>query len=364
MRIVQIIDSLEAGGAERMAVNYANALSKNIDFSGLVVSRKEGLLVNQIDDSVSYLFLKKSKKVDFQAVFTLRKYIKENKVEVIHAHSSSFFIAVLVKLTLLKIKIIWHDHYGISQDLSARKNLSLKVGSFFFTGIISVNSALKDWATSYLWCSDTVYFPNFILDSKSGQKQNLNGADGKRIICVANLRPQKNHELLLDAANLLKNKFPDWTFHLFGKDFEDSYSKILKQKVIDLNLKETVFFYGTSTNVGSALEQCQIAVLTSVSEGLPLAILEYGLYKLPVVATNVGEISKIITSEKEGLIVESGNLNELVNALDRFISSEEYRAEIAFTLHHKVEINFSETAIVREYSLWLKSLLTFAGGKQ
>ncbi len=36
MRVVQIIDSLEAGGAERMAVNYANALSKNIEFSGLI----------------------------------------------------------------------------------------------------------------------------------------------------------------------------------------------------------------------------------------------------------------------------------------------------------------------------------------
>jgi glycosyltransferase involved in cell wall biosynthesis len=359
MRIIQIIDSLEAGGAERMAVNYANTLSKNIEFSGLIVSRKEGLLVNQIDDSVSYLFLKKRKKIDLQAVFTLRKYIKKNKVEVIHAHSSSFFTAVLVKLTLPKIKIIWHDHYGISQDLYARKNLSLKLGSFFFTGIISVNSALKDWAASYLWCSDIVYFPNFIVDSKSGQKQNLNGSEDKRIICVANLRPQKNHELLLEAANLLKNKFPDWTYHLFGKDFEDSYSKILKQKVMDLDLQETIFFYGTTTNVGSALEQCQIAVLTSVSEGLPLAVLEYGLYKLPVVATNVGEISKIITSGKEGLIVEPDNLKEFARAIEKLIVSGKYRDEMALGLYNKVQLNFSESAIVKEYLLWLKSLPTF-----
>lgn len=62
MRIVQIIDSLETGGAERMAVNYANALSEKIEFSGLIASRKEGLLLNQIDKNVSYLFLKKRKK--------------------------------------------------------------------------------------------------------------------------------------------------------------------------------------------------------------------------------------------------------------------------------------------------------------
>jgi hypothetical protein len=42
VRIIQIIDSLEAGGSERMAISYANALAEQIDFSGLVATRKEG----------------------------------------------------------------------------------------------------------------------------------------------------------------------------------------------------------------------------------------------------------------------------------------------------------------------------------
>lgn len=63
MRIVQIIDSLEVGGAERMAVNYANALSGKISFSGLVVTRKEGDLRSKIDKKVDYLFLNKKKQL-------------------------------------------------------------------------------------------------------------------------------------------------------------------------------------------------------------------------------------------------------------------------------------------------------------
>lgn len=359
MRIVQIIDSLEAGGAERMALNYANALSKNIQFSGLVVSRNEGLLISQIDKKVSYLFLKKQKTIDFQAVFRFRNYLKKNKVNLIHAHSSSFFIAVLVKLTLPKIKIIWHDHYGISQDLSARKNVSLKLSSFFFAGSIAVNSALKNWAKSYLWSSNIVYFPNFIIDSVSLEKQILKGLARKRIICVANLRPQKNHELLIDTANLIKEHFPDWTFNLLGKDFDDAYSAKLKQKVSDLKLQEIVYFYGTTSNVGSALGQCDIAVLPSISEGLPLAVLEYGLYKLPVVATNVGEISKIITSEKEGILVAANNLKEFATAIEKLIVSEKKRGEMGLALYNKVQLNFSENAIIKEYILWLKSLIIF-----
>lgn len=360
MRIVQIIDSLETGGAERMAVNYANALSEKIEFSGLIASRKEGLLFNEINEKVSYLFLKKTKKIDFNAVLRLRKYLKNNKIDIIHAHSSSFFIAVLVKLTLLKVKIIWHDHYGISQDLNFRKSLGLKIGSILFTGIISVNSSLKDWAKSYLCCQNIIYLPNFILHSSlSNERKLLNGITDKRIICVANLRPQKNHVLLINAANVIKDKFPDWTFHLFGKDFNDSYSHQLKKKVNDLQLQNTVYFYGSTNNISSSLLQCEIAVLPSLSEGLPLAILEYGLNRLPVIATNVGEISKIISSEKEGVIIESNNLNVLVSAIEKLIESEKNRNEIGMNLYNKIQKDFSAETIVSNYLLWLKSLITF-----
>ena len=61
MRIVQLIDSLEAGGAERMAVNYANALANEIDFSALVATRKQGPLLDQLDPTVSYLFFNKKR---------------------------------------------------------------------------------------------------------------------------------------------------------------------------------------------------------------------------------------------------------------------------------------------------------------
>jgi len=364
MRIVQIIDSLEAGGAERMAVNYANALAEEITFSGLIATRKEGILKNQIGSKVSYLFLHKKKRIDFQAVFYLRNYLLKNKIEIVHAHSSSFFIAVLVKLILPGIKIIWHDHYGISSDLSARKNLGLKFGSLFFKGIIAVNSALKIWAQSYLLCSDIIYFPNFIDNSSNtNSKIFLQGIEGNRIVCVANLRPQKNHKLLIDAAAIIRKKHPDWTFHLFGKDFKDDYSAKIKSLVIDLKLEKIIFFYGTSDTIGSALEQCDIGVLSSLSEGLPLAVLEYGLYKLPVVATDVGEVSKIIFSKNEGLIVESNNLDEFANAIITLIENKSNRIKTGEQLNQFVQLNYSQKAIIKDYLQWLNSLVNFAAIK-
>ncbi|NBU81997.1 MAG: alpha-1,4-N-acetylgalactosamine transferase, partial [Flavobacteriaceae bacterium] len=112
MRIVQIIDSLKIGGAEKMAVNYANALLNKIEFSGLVATRLEGNLKSELDEKVSYLFLNRKKIIDFGAFFRLRKYCKENKIDFIQAHGTSYFIAILVKLVYPKVKIVWHEHFG------------------------------------------------------------------------------------------------------------------------------------------------------------------------------------------------------------------------------------------------------------
>ncbi len=70
MRILQIIDSLEIGGAEKMAVNYANALTDKVEFSGLVATRKEGNLKSHINQKVNYLFLNRKKFFDVKAVLT------------------------------------------------------------------------------------------------------------------------------------------------------------------------------------------------------------------------------------------------------------------------------------------------------
>ena len=357
MRIVQIIDSLETGGAEKMAVNYANALADKIEFSALVATRSEGLLLEQLSDKVSYLFINKKKKIDLRAILKLRKFIKSNNIGVIQAHSSSFFIAVLIKIIYPKVRIIWHDHYGISQNLKSRKSQVLKFSSVLFSGIISVNNALKTWAKDYLKCSDVIYLSNFILEPTiSANDFQLHGKDGKRIVCVANLRAQKNHDLLIDGASEIHKKFPDWTFHLIGKDFNDSYSEKLYAKVNDLKLADTIFFYGAINNPQVVFEQCEIAVLTSLSEGLPLVILEYGMFSLPVIATNVGETSKIIPSSNQGLVIESNNLNEFVFFLDKLITEKELRENVGKNLYSHVKENFSERIILNEYITWLKAL--------
>ncbi|WP_281336149.1 glycosyltransferase [Flavobacterium eburneipallidum] len=355
MRILQIIDSLEAGGAERMAVNYANALAEKIDFSGLVVSRKEGSLLNQVHPKVAYLFLNKKGAIDFRALFALRKFAIDNKVEVIHAHSTSFFLAFLLKLSCPSLQLIWHDHYGDSEFLAERPSLALRITLPFFSGIIAVNQHLKNWAEQKMNHKNVIYLPNFPSKvSETLEKTVLKGIQGKRILSLANLRVQKNHFLLLEVAKKIQFSHPDYTFHLVGKDFEDEYSNQIKKLIQDFNLENTVFIYGSRQDISNVLAQSTIAVLTSQSEGLPVALLEYGWHEKPVVVTNVGEIPLLVQDGENGFLVEAGNMESFYNSLVQLIENEILQYNFGKAFQKTVSDNYSEETVMIHYLDWLQ----------
>jgi hypothetical protein len=125
--VIQVIDSLDAGGAEVLAVNIANALCEEEVNSHLCTTRKEGVLKSNLNKKTGFLFLGRKKSIDFSAIIRFKKYLKNNNIGVIHAHSTSSFFVFCVKLIYPKVKIIWHDHYGKSQELKKRKTFLLKI---------------------------------------------------------------------------------------------------------------------------------------------------------------------------------------------------------------------------------------------
>ena len=87
---------------------------------------------------------------------------------------------------------------------------------------------------------------------------------------------------------------------MVGKDGNDAYSKKIKEAIKEKDLEEIVFIYGLKNDIHHIITQSTICILTSFSEGLPVALLEYGLSKNPLVSTNVGEIPRIITNRQNG----------------------------------------------------------------
>ena len=264
MRVLQLIDSLHSGGSERVSVNIANSLVNRIDKSFLCVTRQEGMLKLSLDNNVGYLFLGKKQTIDLKAIRRLNNYVKNQKIDIIHAHSTSFFLAIIIRILNSNLKIIWHDHYGNSEFLKNRKSLVLKLCSEYFDYVFSVNENLKNWTRNYLKIEDVIYLPNFaVTNVVQPQKTKLLGKEGSRIICLANLRPQKDHITLIRAFKEVVKKHPKWSLHLVGKNFKDEYSLLVNKEIEVHNMSSNIFLYGSKPDITNILSQCEIGLLSS-----------------------------------------------------------------------------------------------------
>lgn len=348
MRVLQLIDSLEAGGAERVAVNIANALVYKVEGSYICTTRKEGLLKESIDKNVGYLFLKKKSTLDFKSILLLYRFIKSKKITIIHAHSSSFFLATIIRFFCPKLKLVWHDHYGNSHFLDNRPMRVLRTCSRYFNHIVSVNSKLKVWAENNLKHKNISYLPNFSVETINKCITKLKGEKGKRIICLANLRPQKDHLNLLKGFKSLVEAFPEWTLHLVGQDFKDDYSRTIFDYIKKENLNQNIFFYGSCMDTFYILKQCDIGVLSSKSEGLPLALLEYGLVGLPTVVTNVGDCAEVISDKNFGFLISKNNSKELSTTLQYCIENPIEVTKRGKALKGKIKFYFSEKVTIKK----------------
>ncbi|EDP94507.1 glycosyltransferase [Kordia algicida OT-1] len=347
MKTLQVIDTLDTGGAEKLAITYANALATTAEASFLCTTRKEGILKNQISKEVGYLFLNRQRTFDFGAIKRLKAFIKENEIDIVHAHATSFFIVFLTKLIYPKFKMVWHDHYGNSEFLAERKAVAIKIASYAMNGVISVNQRLKDWAEKNLVVSNVIYLSNFPVKNETVKASTkMHGIDGKRIVCLANLRPQKNHMLLLKAFKTVQKD--DWTLHLIGKDFEDEYSRQIKLYLHDHGLSKNVFVYGSREDVSHVLSQCSIGVLSSKSEGLPIALLEYGLHELAVLTTDVGECNRVVSDETKGYIVPSENEAVFAEKLRILMENQHECLAKAEQLYKHIQANFAQKAIMQQ----------------
>ncbi|GEQ86797.1 glycosyl transferase [Patiriisocius marinistellae] len=351
MRVLQLIDNLDAGGAERVAVTFANTLHSKIDFSAIAVTRKEGILNNTLDKNVPYLFIKKKGTFDLKALSRLKKYVKENNVDIVHAHTTSYFFATLLKLRVPRLKLIWHEHQGNRVHTSRINNKVLYGCSKLFSGILTVNEPLKKWCLTYLSNSKVEYIPNFVSVANISEEEKRRE---QSIVCVANLKEPKNHINLLRAFKIVNAQFPYWNLKLIGKDFNDTYSQNLKDFVKLNKLTDNVTFKGVVANVNLELKTALIGVLSSSDEGLPMALLEYGAFGLAVVCTNVGQCPKVIGTF--GKIVENDNCNQLAQALIEYINDLEMCKYDSKLFREHILANYGLKTVVPQLLTFYKSI--------
>lgn len=360
MRVLQVIDSLRPGGAERMAVNCANALSAYYPGDSYICcTRMEGDLKDELEPTVNYFFLNRKSSLDLKALFKLKQFVKKEEIEVVHAHGTSYFLAGLLKISGARFKLLWHDHYG-EKDFDTRKDAKiLYLFSSLFDGIVAVNDRLERWSLENLQCRRVKEIRNFISSRKSNieKKTHLhkNTAADFVIICVANLRPQKDHFNLFRAFELLLREELPISLHLIGSDPKTEYSKSVLEYLRTSPATNKMFYYGQQKEIASFLAEADLGVLSSESEGLPLALLEYGMSGLAVVCTDVGKCREVLG--ENGKIVPAGQPEQLAMAIKEYVNNPGQREKDAKELQRTMMENYSEEKVFPQLHEFYRSLL-------
>jgi glycosyltransferase involved in cell wall biosynthesis len=356
-----MIDSLDVGGAEIVAINLANMISHSPGYiSYLCVTRQNGFLFSKIDPKVEVLILDRKRSIDIKAVYKLIAFVKDKQIQLIHAHNTALFLSVLIKMLCPSVKILWHVHSG-ALAREDKKSRTYRRALRLTSGVISVNRELLSWVNSLGMNKQTWYIPNFVqeISADSGNFK-LPGVDGFRVINVSNLRPEKGQIHLIRAFRKVVNIFPQTILFIVGEASNSKILEELKEEVRQLDLRENIQFLGFQENVFSLLKRCDVGVLSSLSEGFPLSLLEYGIAGLPVVATRVGEIPFIVEDNSTGFLVNPGDEDQLTHALRKLLDDDTLRTKFGRLFHDHVVHSYSAESTMEKLLSIYSQILGFS----
>lgn len=285
------------------------------------------------------------------------------RLNVVHVHMSArgsyarkSFIVRLVRL--FGSKIIIHLHSGgfksfYSEQCSSSKQRHIRNTLNMADKVIVLSTQWLAWIETLLddpskACVVYNAVPELDLPNRLANKL--------VILFLGRLGEPKGVDDLIRAFEKVATRFPDVFLDLGGDGDVDKY----KAQAFALGLMGRVNFLGWVS--GDVKNQCladaTIYVLPSYFEGFPMGVLEAMSANVPVVASTAGGIPDAITSGKEGLLIEAGDVDGLAAALCTLLSEPDTRAEFAKAAHEKFVRSFSPNAIFPQLDAIYNELLS------
>lgn len=356
IRVVMVISSFAPviGGAERQALQLAQRLVQQGLTVQVLTRRYPGLEATEEMNGVKVWRLPVAgngrnplSSVMFTAgvVLWLIRHAKEYDVVHVHASLSPAVSALLAKLWTRKpvlVKVACSGPHGDVASMRRRPFLSLRcrllrrADRFLVLNSESIQELQelgldKRQMASIVNGVDTTYFaPN---EQKVTAPIEVKQASGKAVF-VGRLTTQKGVDLLLRAwAQLVEPR----QLILVGEGAERSSLEALASE-LDL---DNVTFTGSTNDVRSYLQQADLFVLPSRSEGIPNALLEAMACGLPVVASAVGGIPDVVQDGESGLLVPPDDVPALAGAIGRLLADSDLRRRMGEKGRQRVVSDYS-----------------------
>lgn len=355
MRIVQVTESLEIGGAERVVVTLANGLSVRGHDTSVVCLKTAGPLAGDLVN-VRSSCIGKGEGNDPRAILRLAAALRAARAEVVHSHDWGCYLDTMLAARLARVPVAVHTAHGKYMAYPPGRMAALKKNfrhllerraARRYGNVICVSDALRAHVTEEIGipAAATCTIANGVAVAPLPPKS-VPEPGAARLIAVGRLAAVKNFGLLIRAFAGLAARWPRLELAIVGDGPERAGLETLAKQ---LGLADTVRFLGFRSDVDAQLARSDVFVLTSLSEGIPMAILEAMKSGLPVVATRVGGVPATVADGVTGRLVDSGDERALARALASLIEHPASAAAMGVAGHARVQREFSVDAMVSAY---------------
>lgn len=333
--VVHIIDRLPPDGAERLLTDVLKNRSNNYEFIVLCLI-EGGLLVNEIRKmGVPIVVLGRSGRYDISLLIRLVSWLRKHRPLVVHTHLFTADSWGRLAAFIARVPGIFSTVHSVNSWKSTLHKFVDRLFSLFTTQVIACSEEVAKVLinTDGIPVSRVVSIANGVSLERitSIQATDLQHEFGiehntTTLIIVGRLHEAKGHMDLIPVFKRLVQH--NHKLHLLIVGDGELESQIISQ-ISKLGIEKHITLTGFRSDVLSIIAACDVVVMPSRWEGLPMALLEAMALEKPVVATNVGGIPNVIHDSENGLLVEAGNMAALEQKLNLILESKELRDRLA-----------------------------------
>ncbi|WP_178985250.1 glycosyltransferase family 4 protein [Winogradskyella helgolandensis] len=294
---------------------------------------------------------------DLQSINELKGLIRDNNIDLVFPYTVKPVIYGSIAANQCKvpvISLITGLGYAFT-GLSTKARLLQRFNEILYKLSIRKNKVIvfQNRDDYQLFLDRKVISKKQNVDFVSGSGVNLNQFSFKEknpsenvsFLLVARLIKEKGIELYLEAAKILKAKYPKAEFHLIGSP-ETSPSAISEDELNQLHKEKVIVFHGEQQNIPEHLHQNDVFVLPSYyREGLPRTTLEACACGNPIITTDSVGCRESVKEGYNGFLIEPQNLDALIEPMEYFITHPEKIKEMGINSRKYAEERFDVNII-------------------
>jgi glycosyltransferase involved in cell wall biosynthesis len=325
--ICQVLHSLDVGGAELLAVRIARQHRGSQRFVFVCLDHPGTMAEELLAEGFPVHALHRRPGLDGQVILALAAVLRRERVDLIQAHQYTPFLYSLVARRLWRRpSILFTEHGRLFPDyrrpkrvwanrlLLERRDRVVAVGEAVRQALFMNEGIPKERVTVIYNGTDTQAHAASVPDQKSLRAEIRVGPRDLLILQVARLDPIKDHATGLRTLEHVVWHRRDARLVLVGEGPErTSIERIVQER----NLAPYVRLLGLRTDIPRLMQSANVFLLTSVSEGIPLTVIEAMASGLPIVATRVGGLAELVDDGLTGILVPAGDDAALADAILR-----------------------------------------------